>query len=79
LTDWVDRPDRDPVCVEASLALAGRQLPVVITNVSDDGCQIACEETLPIGATVSLRIELVSVQATVRWSFADKAGLRFLK
>jgi hypothetical protein len=79
MTDWVNRPDRDPVSVAAVLVLAGRKMAVEITNVSDDGCQVACQETLPIGAPVRLRLELVSIAATVRWSLAGKAGLRFVK
>ncbi|WP_430741969.1 PilZ domain-containing protein [Sphingomonas hankyongi] len=79
MAGWIDRPDRDPVSVAASLVIAGRQLMAEITNVSDDGCQIACEENLPIGAAVSLRLELVSIAATVRWSLPGKAGLRFRK
>lgn len=76
---WIDRADRDLVSVPASLVLIGRNLPVQITNVSDGGCQIECDETLPIGAAVSLRLELVSIAATVRWSVLGKAGLRFVK
>ena len=76
---WIDRAERDPVSVAAALVLPGKNLPVRITNVSDDGCQIDCSETLPIGAAVSLRLEFVSVAATVRWSMDGKAGLRFVK
>lgn len=78
-SDWVKRADRDPVSVVASLALAGRHYPVLITNVSEDGCQISCDETLPIGSAVSIRVELVTVAATVRWSFAGRTGLRFVR
>lgn len=78
-TDWVKRADRDPVSVAASLALAGRHLPVLVTDVSEDGCRITCEETLPIGSAVSITVDLVTVAATIRWSFAGSAGLLFLR
>ena len=65
--------------VAASLALAGRKLSVVIINVSDDGCQISCEEMLPIGAGVGLQLELVGVSATVRGLLAGNTKLRFVK
>ena len=76
---WIDRADREPVSVAASLVLTDRNLPVQIINASADGCQIECEEMLPIGASVSLRLELVSFAATVRWAMLGKAGLKFVK
>ena len=79
MSEWRERAERDPVSVAGSLVLAGKDVPVLITNVSDGGCQVECDETLPIGSPVSLRIELVSVAATVRWCFQGRAGLRFTK
>lgn len=78
-TDWVKRADRDPVSVAASLVLEDRRLPVLITNISEDGCRITCEETLPIGSHVTIRVNLVNIAATIRWSLAGSAGLRFAK
>jgi PilZ domain-containing protein len=76
---WIDRAERDQVSVAGSLVLPGRSLPVRITNVSDNGCQIECDDTLPVGAAVSLRLEFVSIAATVRWSMVGRAGLLFVK
>ena len=77
--DWITRATREPTSVDASLALAGRQISVLIINISEDGCCIQCDEALPIGSTVSIHVQLVTIAATVRWSFAGRTGLRFAK
>ena len=76
---WTDRPDRDPISVAGNLILDGRDLAVTLVNVSNDGCLVACDETLPIGVAVSLRVGAVTIGATIRWSTFGKAGLRFVK
>jgi hypothetical protein len=76
---WIDRADRQNASYPAILVLAeGKRLPVTITNISKDGCQVECLETLPIGQSV--RIELagnIETDACVRWALLGRAGLRF--
>ena len=77
--DWTERPDRDPISVAGSILIGGRNLVVILINVSRDGCQIECEEPLPIGVTVRLKVGAVSIAAVIRWSTFGKAGLRFVR
>jgi hypothetical protein len=57
----------------------GMTIAVTVTNISDDGCQIAFErhQTVPIGTEVRLKLEEQSLAATVRWALNGGAGLRF--
>lgn len=79
LPSWTGRDGREPVSFPAYVVVTGREVPVTICNISEDGCQIECAETLTIGANISLRLDLVSLGATIRWAFDGKAGLRFVK
>ena len=77
VANWIDRAAREPSCFPSILLLSdGRRFPVTITNVSQCGCQVACSETLPIGAKVNLQIGNKVISADVRWSIDGKAGLR---
>ena len=75
-------PGGDRACASAKKSRDSRpvHLPVQIINASDGGCQIECEEPLPIGAAVSLRLQLVSVAATcaglysARWDYASSSS-----
>jgi hypothetical protein len=74
---WIERVARQVACFPSILVLPdGSRFPVTITNVSEGGCQIACDETLPIGASVALKIAGKQIDAEVRWSIDGKAGLR---
>ena len=79
LPGWIDRDSRETTSYPAIVTLAeGHRLPVTITNISNEGCQVECAETLPIGQTV--RIELagdIKADASVRWAIVGRAGLRF--
>ena len=75
--NWIERADREPACFPSILVLSdGRSFPVSITNVSEGGCQVACSETLPIGANVNLKIGNKQIAAQIRWSLDGKAGLQ---
>src|SRR5690348_14820718 len=67
---WVDRSDdREPTSFPAFVVRpGGNKLPVTVTNVSNDGCQVQCEQLLPIGETVELEAGDRRVAADVRWS-----------
>ena len=75
---WIDRAEREPASFPGIIELShGRRLPVTITNVSIAGCQVACSETLPIGALIQLQVGQEQLAADVRWASDGKAGLRF--
>ena len=77
---WIARDDRNPVRIEATVQLTtGLRVPVTIIDASDRGCKISCLHALPIGEIVQLEIHAFQPNpASVRWSIAGKAGLRFL-
>jgi hypothetical protein len=81
LPGWTDRDNREPASFPAILVLAeGDRVPVTITNISSDGCQVEGADAIPIGDKV--RIELagnISADATVRWAVMGRAGLRFVR
>lgn len=77
VSNWIERADREPASFPSLLALSdGRCFPVSITNVSEGGCQVACSETLPIGANVGLKVGNKQIAAQVRWSLDGRAGLQ---
>ena len=76
---WIDRDDREPTLTPAFVVLPdGNKLPVTITNMSTDGCQVQCDQLLPIGETVELEADDRRVAAHVRWSLPGSAGLRLI-
>ena len=79
LAGWIDRVAREPTAFPAVVVLPdGRRSSVMITDVSNEGCQVAGDETLPIGKIV--RIELaggIIADASVRWQLQGRAGLQF--
>jgi hypothetical protein len=74
---WVEREQREPVSFGASIVLPdGRSVPVMIRDVSANGCCVECEEALPIAQTVHLDLGDDSVEAEVRWALPGAAGLQ---
>lgn len=80
IREWVDRPNRVPVYLSAGVSLGdGRFLPVIVANLSTQGCLVLCAATLPIGETVQLDMQgCPTAWASVRWALPGRAGLRFL-
>jgi len=79
MRERVSRADRVDALLKASLRVAGRQLPITIIDMSDRGCKIRCLEVLPVGEVVELVIPAFQPSAaTIRWSLAGMAGLRFI-
>lgn len=80
LPEWIDREERQPASYPSIVVLAdGTRLPATIANVSSEGCQLECSALLPIGQIV--RVETAggnSAQASVRWAYPGRAGLRFV-
>ena len=74
---WVEREEREPVSIGASIVLPdGRSVPVMIRDVSANGCCVECDEVLPTAQTVQLMLGDDSIQAEVRWALLGAAGLR---
>jgi hypothetical protein len=73
------RDDRDPVALAGSAVLRdGREIAVLVTNLSKEGCRIEADEPLRPGDQLSLNVELLqSAAASVRWSISRTAGLCF--
>lgn len=80
MPDGVSRPDRRTLSIDAVIRLTtGRSLPVTIIDTSRGGCKVRCPEILPIGELVQLEIPAVQPNpASIRWSCAGSAGLRFV-
>lgn len=74
---WVEREERKPVSIGASIVLPdGRSVPVVIQDISTNGCGVECDEVLPTGQAVRLELGDDSIDAEVRWALLGAAGLR---
>ena len=77
LPGWIDRDDREPTSRQAAVILSdGARVPVTITNASDQGCEVECADTLPIGAAVQLEVGGAQLAGKVRWCIDGKAGLQ---
>ena len=79
--DWKARQGaRNGVSFRGSVrAPGGRQVAALITNISYSGCQLLAETRLVVGETVLLSIQgRGSMEAQVRWTAGDSAGLQFL-
>ena len=57
----------------------GRVVAALITNISYSGCQLLAETRLVVGETIQLSVPgRGSMEAQVRWTAGDSAGLQFL-
>ncbi|WP_275402009.1 PilZ domain-containing protein [Sphingomonas ginkgonis] len=75
----LQRRDRFPVRVSATVAVDDRDpVPCVMLNISQDGCRIETDQTLPIGSMVIIHEpRLGTLRGTVRWSLLGSSGCRF--
>ena len=74
---WIDRDVREPVSFVGTVLLPDSQeVAVVVVDVSDVGCRLLCDASLPIASTVKLCLGGKSIDAEVRWALPDSAGLR---
>jgi hypothetical protein len=78
--DWSARSPRRATAHSASVTLGdGREVRALVTNLSYDGCQILAEAELCVGETFVLTLaDRGSIEAQVRWTAGDKAGIKFL-
>lgn len=62
---------RHDLRVEAKVTTADRSLPVVMTNISQDGVQVECESVIPEGTEIVLSVQLAEetlLKGEVIWS-----------
>jgi hypothetical protein len=77
LPGWVEREEREPVSFGASVVLPdGRSVPVMIRDISANGCCVECDEALPVTETVRLDLGEDRFEAEVRWALPGAAGLQ---
>jgi hypothetical protein len=79
--DWKARQGaRKAVSFRGSVKVpGGREVAALITNMSYSGCQVLAETKLVVGDTIQLSIAgRGSMEAQVRWTAGDSAGLQFL-
>jgi len=62
-----------------SCCQSGRSVPVMVRDVSANGCCVECDETLPIAETVCLDLGDDRVEAEVRWALPGAAGLQLIQ
>jgi len=79
--DWKARQSaRNGVSFRGSVkSPGGREAAALITNISYSGCQVLAEASLVVGEKILLSIQgRGSMEAQVRWTAGDRAGLEFL-
>lgn len=74
------RRERYPVQVAATVVVAdGEPTPCILENISQDGCRLVTDGTLPIGAPVEIHEDrLGTLHGTIRWALLGEAGCRFI-
>ena len=76
---WVDRKER--ACSNVAAVLHrddGSSEPVIVTNLSDEGCRIETAHRLQIGERLKIAIPRVGeLAAQIRWTVNGSAGARF--
>jgi hypothetical protein len=76
---WTPRNDRRTVDLAAFVHRGeGQPLPVLVTDLTEQGCRISTDETLLIGEQIRLEIpRLGYLNAQIRWAIDGEAGARF--
>lgn len=76
---WTPRNDRKQVDLAAFVHRGDHSpLPVMVTDLTEEGCRIAADVTLRIGEQIRLEIpQLGYLNAQIRWAMAGEAGARF--
>ena len=76
---WTPRNDRRPVDLAAFVHREeGVRVPVIVTDLTEQGCRISADETLRIGELIKLEIpHLGFLSAQIRWALDGQAGARF--
>lgn len=77
---WTKRESRSPAWLETFvLGRDGREIPVVLTNLSAAGCRIRSSEPLTAGERICLKVpRLGRLAADIVWAEGAEAGARFV-
>lgn len=77
---WTKRESRSPAWVETFLlGRDGREVPVVLTNLSAAGCRIRSSEPLTAGERICLKVpRLGRLTADIVWAKGREAGAQFV-
>ena len=77
---WVGRKDRHEVEIDAVVHRSdGSKQPVKLSNLSDEGCRIDCDNGFHIGERLQIAIPRMGhIKAQVRWALPGSAGARFV-
>ena len=77
---WIGRKDRDAVSLDAVVYRdEGEGAPVMVTNLTDEGCRIEAEHHFRIGERFEIAIPGVGrMSAQVRWALHHSAGAKFV-
>ena len=77
---WTTRPDRHPVKLNGMAKLRdGSGTSVQIRDLSNSGCLLETEHTLPVDEIITLSLPHgVPLHAHVRWAVPGKYGASFL-
>lgn len=58
----------------------GNSIPVVVIDISREGCRLETEDTLKIGEKVELQVpKYGNFPAQIRWALGKEAGAVFLE
>ncbi len=78
LPGWVPREDRDAVIIDGLAVVdKGNTIDVVVTNLTESGCQLQLGDNLVIGSIVSLSAgPRHNWPGQIRWCVSGEAGLR---
>ena len=76
---WTPRNDRRQVDLAAFVHRGEKPpMPVIVTDLTEQGCRIAGGDTLRIGEQIRLEIpRLGYLSAQIRWAMDGQAGARF--
>jgi hypothetical protein len=76
---WTPRNDRRTVDLAAFVHRdQGPRMPVIVTDLTEQGCRISADETLRIGEQIKLESpHLGFLSAQIRWALDGQAGARF--
>ena len=77
----IKRAPRVDTHIRANLSDSdGETMPVIVTDISSDGCRLETDGTLIIGEKIVIQIDRYgSYPAQIRWALGNEAGAVFLE
>ena len=63
MPEWVERANRSPVQIAAALHLTGRELPVTIIEMSEEGCRYAAFTSSQLARLCSCKFQHFSLMS----------------